>query len=146
MKIVRMNVSKTRCVKCDLSDPKYQVVFELDGDTNFEWQTIFERNWNASLSARKADANNDYVTVICPLDETTLILPILRDVIRKTDEGYAKQQEELRLAEAAKEEAIRNERAKVQAVADSLTFDEVREINDGIQIPCGGTMQGQNER
>ena len=84
--------------------------------------------------------------MICPLDETTLILPILRDVIRKTDEGYAKQQEELRLAEAAKEEAIRNERAKVQAVADSLTFDEVREINDGIQIPCGGTMQGQNER
>jgi hypothetical protein len=122
IRIVRMNTEKTR--KEAGSDTAYHVYFELSGYPAPEWRNIFAQEWTQLNLSQAASVDGGYLVVHCQLREVaTTLLPALKRTVAVVNKAYGRYAQEEATALEHREDAWKQERKDVEAIAALLHFD-----------------------
>jgi hypothetical protein len=120
--IKRLNTERTR--KDIGSDTVYHVYFELSEHPQPEWRSIFEREWKGLKLTQEAGVEGSFLVVHCQLEEVAgTQLPALKKVVDATNEAYQQYAQKEATALLGREDAWRQERMDVDAMAAPLRFD-----------------------
>ena len=122
IRLERVNTDKTRL---DIgSVTAYHVYFELSGHPPPEWCEIFDREWKALNLTAKADIDGGFLVVHCQLEEVAATqLPALKTALATTNMAYKEYAQKEATALENREDAWKQERDKVEAMASRLRFD-----------------------
>ncbi|HXG37896.1 MAG TPA: hypothetical protein VNL36_03900 [Bacteroidota bacterium] len=136
IRIVSLNREKTRKTGKEMqrtgtavSEPVYQVYFELSESPSQGWRNLFEKEWKAlnvvvHQPSREASVEGRFLVVHCPLQEiATVHLPVLKKAVAATNVSHLQY-----LIDQAREQDHRNdlwkiERKAVDDLAESLQFE-----------------------
>ena len=121
IRIERMNTDKTR--KVIGSDVEYQVFLDLSGTPAPVWRTIFFHAWKESGSPHRIELDGPFLIVHCPLREMTPVeLATLERVVATANEVYHRFALSAVTEVTRREQAWKQERKAVDAVASTLRF------------------------
>jgi len=122
IRIERLNADKTR--KEIGSDTVYHVYFELSGHPPPEWRDIFAREWRGLNLTEAAGIDGAFLVLHCQLHEVaTTHVPALKKVVAATNKAYKQYAQKEATALKHRQDAWREERITVDAIAASLRFD-----------------------
>ena len=122
IRIERLNTDKTRRELG--SDTVYHVYFEMSGHPPTEWRSIFGREWKRLDPTHEADIDGTFLVLHCQLHEVaTTQLPNLKKAVAATNEAYIRYAQKEASALEHREDAWKQERQDVAAMATSLRFD-----------------------
>jgi len=122
IRIERLNTEKTR--KDIGSDTVYHVYFELSGHPPPEWRNIFGREWKGLNPTQEASIDGAFLILHCQLHEVAgTQLPALKKAVIATNEAYKQYAQKEATALEHREDAWKQERKDVDAMAASLQFN-----------------------
>ncbi|MGA9118168.1 MAG: hypothetical protein WB699_02280 [Bacteroidota bacterium] len=122
IRIERLNTDKTR--KDIDSDTVYHVYFEISGYPPPEWRSIFGQQWKGLNLSQEASIDGISIVVHCQLHEiAATILPALKKVVAATNEAYKHYAQTEATALEHREDAWKEERKEVDAIAAQLRFE-----------------------
>ena len=122
IRIERLNTEKTR--KDIGSDTVYHVYFELSGHPPPEWRDIFGREWKGLNLTQEAGIEGAFLVLHCQLQEVaTTQLPALKKAVAATNEAYKHYAQKEATALEHRQDAWKQERKDVDAMATSVRFD-----------------------
>lgn len=129
IRITGLNMDKTR--RADTSGPLYNIYFELSDNPSQGWKEFFQNEW-ATVTARSSPAvklndaavDRGFLVVHASLDDVASVyLPALKASISSANALYADDCSRRERTRSVKEQAWQEERAQVEKMASTLTFD-----------------------
>lgn len=136
IRIVSLNREKTRKTGKEMqrtgtavSDPVYEVYFELSASPSQAWRNLFEKEWKTlnvpvDHPVREASIDGRFLFVRCPLQEIAAVqLPALKKAVAATNTSHRQYQDEQTREQDHRNDVWKVERKAVDDLADSLQFE-----------------------
>jgi hypothetical protein len=120
IRIVGINTDKTRRTLGSLS--VYEVYLELSEIPPLMWRDIFGRKWKDLNSTLEAGLDGNFLTILCPLPEIAVTLPVLKKAFEETNVAYKLYAQEQATEEEHKIDLWKEERKTVEDAAKLLRF------------------------
>jgi hypothetical protein len=120
IRIIGLNTDKTRRTLGSLT--VYQVYLELSDVPPLIWRDIFGGKWKALNPTLEAGIDENFLVILCPLQEIAATLPVLKKAFETTNIAYKQYAQEQATEEKRKIDVWKEERKTVEDIAKSLRF------------------------